>query len=791
MRTRNLSLLLVVVFLSSAFVQAADQATPVGETKFQTTASAQAATPLDTKVTDAKLASSPTPSKKDDNRDVAHGVWWLLKKIGQGAKAYVDSFKTERKKKVFHCKIPNDYSTRTPETLEMRSDVQEFVPPPPVESMVEKPAADLCLTDSKKFYEEQAGWLYSQSVLKPQLNAEGILPEKSLALHVIGSPDVSLSGTPDSLRLLQRLIGSGEKAGKHPASAGPASWPDAANACPAGDSLCTLTKLFDQGGQCDGDRNKPCAGRESAYLAYNMGKTAQYFPSLSQWYPAQGPDGQDWAQKWETETLRSMSHVLAMLPRSAARFPVDKDFRMFPPNTVIGNCPNPAPAPDAGGPRHVGTGDQVGDLGSSTGAQTAGACKAGEAWPASDEATAGKSQTIGMAQVEYYDPMGSGPAAYSDSYILVTDKLVNSNRMLTCKGLVHELTHHFDYSFMFDTNDLPRQNRGPRQVTMADLLKNWGVSGFGKYSSLPVTDATATSAPATSFDSVSWSCQRPGEGCSHANGIDTGFVTDYAGSAPMEDFAESVSHYVCDPIELLLRAPKKYAWLKTHLFTDRTSGQAREFWVPDHEKWPGFDQALKNASQGNAGADGLLLSCLSSFTQFQVQGFKWTSGQNAGTSFSKIAAFFPDPDPTRAQRGLLKGYFVQDVLSEFNCVGGLAKQIDSDIRAGMTDQKHPRPDNMYCSIGSTDAVKYLAAKRAGYVATPFFQALANVGLNDKDGTKFQSLSGCKAEDRNSCPFLAAYYKELDSFGEAFSSAGLTDQGRTRGVDAVLALIRNN
>jgi len=49
---------------------------------------------------------------------------------------------------------------------------------------------------------------------------------------------------------------------------------------------------------------------------------------------------------------------------------------------------------------------------------------------------------------------GNPTARYGDAFILVTDRLANPDRAQTCKGLVHELTHHFDYSFMFDTADL-------------------------------------------------------------------------------------------------------------------------------------------------------------------------------------------------------------------------------------------------------------------------------------------------------------------------------------------------
>src|SRR5579885_1274370 len=159
---RFLPALLVVALLIPPFARAADQAVPVGERKFQIAAPAHPATPIDAKVSEAPPVE--LQSKSEDHRDLAHGIGWLLRKIGLVPK--------ERKRRVFHCKIPSDYGTKTPETLEMNPP-QGFVPPPPaVETLVEKPAADLCLADPKKFYEDQAGWMYSESVLKPQLDAQ-------------------------------------------------------------------------------------------------------------------------------------------------------------------------------------------------------------------------------------------------------------------------------------------------------------------------------------------------------------------------------------------------------------------------------------------------------------------------------------------------------------------------------------------------------------------------------------------------------------------------------------------
>src|SRR5271170_6579917 len=114
------------------------------------------------------------------------------------------------KAKVFHCAIPKDYGQKSPEALELKTDL-EFPPPPPVE----KPPVDLCLTDPAKFFEDQAGWMYTQSVLgAPETNAK------------IGTPNVTLSGTPEELRILERLLTSGEKEGKRSGL-----WPQAADAC--------------------------------------------------------------------------------------------------------------------------------------------------------------------------------------------------------------------------------------------------------------------------------------------------------------------------------------------------------------------------------------------------------------------------------------------------------------------------------------------------------------------------------------------------------------------------------
>src|SRR5262249_12031687 len=109
--------------------------------------------------------------------------------------------------------------------------------------------------------------------------------------------------------------------------------------------VCVLTNLFDVKGEC---ASGPCSAREMAYLALHMGKANRYFPTLSQWYS--DPDFKE--QRWDVDTLRSMTYVFDLIPKSSDRFSVDKDFRKFPPATVIGSCPI---CPDDGAPDAAGT----------------------------------------------------------------------------------------------------------------------------------------------------------------------------------------------------------------------------------------------------------------------------------------------------------------------------------------------------------------------------------------------------------------------------------------------------
>jgi hypothetical protein len=237
-----------------------------------------------------------------------------------------------------------------------------------------------------------------------------------------------------------------------------------------------------------------------------------------------------------------------------------------------------------------------------------------------------------------------------------------------------------------------------------------------------------------------------------------------------------------------MRSPQKYSWLKTHLFSRHDGGTLPEYWIPKHENWPNFASAIAaTAGQGFSAADGLLDSCLSYFSLIQPATYRWTTGPQAGQSFIKLSAYYPDPDPARRRTGGLLGYAVQDVLGQINCVDTLATRVDTSIRTGMGSNL--APDDLYCAEGSKDAVNYLTAKRAGYVTQPFFQALADLSDHSPNALSLPDMRSCRAQDMNSCAFLRALNTELQKYDQILTANGLTPAGRTRAITRLLSKFR--
>lgn len=127
------------------------------------------------------------------------------------------------------------------------------------------------------------------------------------------------------------------------------------------------------------------------------------------------------------------------------------------------------------------------------------------------------------------------------------------------EATMHELCHHHDYKGYYTSGN----------GTMSSEQKN---SAFKKLSGWKeVTSAKGES---------SWV---PVEGSE--------FVSNYAKTAPAEDYAESCMNYVLHPEKLKEKAPKKYAFMKANLFNNQEFTDSP--WnVDKSKKWPALNEKL-------------------------------------------------------------------------------------------------------------------------------------------------------------------------------------------------------
>jgi hypothetical protein len=127
------------------------------------------------------------------------------------------------------------------------------------------------------------------------------------------------------------------------------------------------------------------------------------------------------------------------------------------------------------------------------------------------------------------------------------------------EATMHELCHHHDYKGYYASGN----------GTMTSEQKN---SAFKKLSGWrEITSAKGES---------SWVSNKDSE-----------FVSNYAKTAPAEDYAESCMNFVLHPKELKEKAPKKYAFIKANLFNNQEFTDAP--WnVEKSKKWPELNNML-------------------------------------------------------------------------------------------------------------------------------------------------------------------------------------------------------
>lgn len=134
--------------------------------------------------------------------------------------------------------------------------------------------------------------------------------------------------------------------------------------------------------------------------------------------------------------------------------------------------------------------------------------------------------------------------------------------------VIHELAHHFDFS-----------NRKGNQ----DYNENSEFRNLSKWESVSVRGSDGRF-------SVEWYPQNPKK-----------FVREYAGTNPLEDFAEAVAYYVTEPNTLRDTDPEKFAFIKKNIFAGREYSQ----------NWKPLDKTLTNDLVSN-----LVSKCISSLEPF-------------------------------------------------------------------------------------------------------------------------------------------------------------------------------
>lgn len=106
------------------------------------------------------------------------------------------------------------------------------------------------------------------------------------------------------------------------------------------------------------------------------------------------------------------------------------------------------------------------------------------------------------------------------------------------------------------------------------------------------------------------------------------FVTTYASTAPVEDFAESCAYYIADPETLKAKAPEKYEFMKKKVF------HGQEFAAKNEPSWIGIEDLLEDEKLCSA----FYFECLTSFKIDPDRCFAtWDNGHS--WTFSSLLSF--------------------------------------------------------------------------------------------------------------------------------------------------------
>ena len=170
-----------------------------------------------------------------------------------------------------------------------------------------------------------------------------------------------------------------------------------------------------------------------------------------------------------------------------------------------------------------------------------------------------------------------GAAAWADSgrQEIVLFSSVFTPLDFTEPAIFHELSHHYDY-------------QGLDHAPYTELSTTMGftkISGWDNGTNVQVLNKDGS--PTGTVKTV------------YTHAPDATFVSAYAGTAPLEDFAESCANYRYSPNDLKIASPEKYQLLKDKVF------KGVEF--TESGGWPALDKQLVALG----GMSGLVAACVS------------------------------------------------------------------------------------------------------------------------------------------------------------------------------------
>lgn len=145
------------------------------------------------------------------------------------------------------------------------------------------------------------------------------------------------------------------------------------------------------------------------------------------------------------------------------------------------------------------------------------------------------------------------------------------------------------------------------------------------------------------------------------------FVTNYAATKPLEDFAESCAYYVHDPNELLKKAPEKYDFMKNKVF------HGKEFKKTDSSSLNNTE--LEKIFEDPTRCSYLATQCLDKFvldSSLKIQGNK-SKGEKSPQSWNIPDDWYQDSDCFKITRDKITDEISRSIFSSrriFCSLGG-------------------------------------------------------------------------------------------------------------------------